>query len=404
MKFIKISLHKIFLSTILTSILFSACKKDERITPNAPISHQIGEIHEIRSMGVFSPNEIQQILDESGAIFPFELSYGIEAFSLDYYSINARGEMILVSGALFIPQCEDELPLLSIQHGTQSKSDLVASVSPQNSVEGMIGLMAASMGYITTIPDYPGFGISHTSHPYMHAASLIPSVLDLMSAAKTHCSENQIKLNSQVFLTGYSEGGFLSLATQKTIENHYSNDYDLTAVAPISGPYDLTGMIDTIFKSNSYGNPAYIAWFFTAYNDIYGWDRLDDIMNAPYAEMSPGLFDGSHGWGQIESQLPSEYDKLIHPGFRDSYLNGNEAKTRAAVAENTLLDWVPQAPVHFIHGDADQIVPYENATTAFSRFTANGAESIQLSNIPGGTHASSGPAAINLALEWFETF
>ena len=93
---------------------------------------------------------------------------------------------------------------MSIQHGTETKADLVASVSPNNSVEGLVGLITASMGYFTVIPDYLGFGVSDIMHPYMHTESIIPCILDFMRAGKSYCSANQISLNGKVFLTGYS--------------------------------------------------------------------------------------------------------------------------------------------------------------------------------------------------------
>jgi len=84
--------------------------------------------------------------------------------------------------------------------------------------------------------------------------------------------------------------------------------------------------------------------------------------------------------------------------------NGNEEEFLAALQENTFLDWAPQTPIHFFHGDADEIVPIINAHTAMLELTASGAIDIQLTIIPGGTHQSSGLEAIIGTIEWFETF
>ena len=62
----------------------------------------------------------------------------------------------------------------------------------------------------------------------------------------------------------------------------------------------------------------------------------------------------------------------------------------------------PETPIHFFHGDADNIVQYQNALTAINKFTSNGANNIQLTTIPGGNHETSGPYAIVGALSWFE--
>lgn len=274
---------------------------------------------------------------------------------------------------------------------------------PSNSTEGMVGLLTASMGYFTIIPDYIGFGVSEIPHPYMHIESLLPCILDFIQAGTIYSTDNQISLNGELFLTGYSEGGFLSLALQKEIEQNPLNDYHLTAVAPASGPYNLTAMIDSIFHQTDYSTPAYIAYFFKSYNDIYNWDRLDDFFKSPYSSTVTTLFNGTKTWGQVINQLPGSLSELLQADFVSNYNNGHEVALKVAIEENTILDWKPITPIHFFHGDADLIVPYYNVLTAIERLQSNGAESIELTTIPGGTHESSGPSAIFGAIEWFES-
>lgn len=397
-------LRNYFVWALLLIFSLLACQKDENPIPDQPKIYERGEISGNKSLGTFTSGEIQTILDATGAAFPFSLDYTVEALAVNYYSADQNGNLIQVSGALMLPQGVDNLAILSIQHGTETKRNLVASVSPTQSVEGTIGLLTASMGYATFIPDYPGFGASKMNHPYMHAPSLVPTIIDFIQAGKSYCTEHQITLNGQVFLIGYSEGGFACLAVQKTLEEASENEFEITAVAPLSGPYDLKGMFDKIFETGSYDTPAYAAYFLFAYDEIYGWDRLEEFIKAPYASIIPDLYNGSKTWGEITDQLPASFDALLKPQFIAGYLNGNESEFISALEENTLLNWTPKAPIHFIHGDADQIVPYENATIAHERLIANGANSVQISPISGGTHASSGPAAITKALEWFEEY
>lgn len=390
-----------FFVLFLSAIAFESCKKEEAVPP---VTHERGEISQISSINTYTTSEIQQILDATGADFPFELKHGVEVLSVNYYTVNANGNQLITSGAFFIPQGAENLPLMSLQHGTETKRNLVASVSPNNSTEGIIALLTASMGYATVVADYPGFGISQLMHPYMHAKSLVPCVIDFMRAFKTHSSEKQIALNGQVFLIGYSEGGYLSLMTQKVIETDYANEFTLKAVAPCAGPYDLKGMTDSIFQQTVYSTPAYVAFILTAYDEIYGWNRLDDIFNATYSAKMPGLFNGSKTWGEIVNQLPETFSELMNLAFVQDYNNGTETNLVDALQENTLLNWTPQAPIHFFHGDADQIVPFQNVITARDRLIANGGTNIQLTTIPGGSHETAGPAAITASIQWFESF
>lgn len=403
MKTSNTGLLSIAILSFATLFLFG-CDKEDTIDQITPPTYERGEIIQSNSLGVITKDQIQLILAASNVQLPFDLSYDVDVYSIHYSTIDGGGNPISTSGAIFIPVGVENLPMLSLQHGTESKRDLVASVQPNNSTEGIIGLITASIGYYTVVPDYPGFGISMTPHPYHHAESIYPSVIDFMRAGKTVSSSEQITLNEQVFLTGYSEGGYVTLATQKAIEKNHSEEFNLIAVAPLAGPYDLKGMFDTVFTSTTYPSTTYIAYFLTAYNEIYGWNRLDDFFKGSVAAKVQGLFNGSKTWGEIGQQLPATFSELVNAEFAANYVNGNEADFDNALKENTLLDWTPIAPVHFFHGDADALVPYQNALTAVERFTENGAEDIQLTNIPGGTHETSGLPAILGAIEWFGSF
>lgn len=388
---------------LLAAIL--ACNKEDDLpVPDIPGDHEKGDIAEIKSLGMYSSLDIQQLLENSGAEFPFQLKYEVEAFAVKYYTTDQDGNIMLVSGGLYLPKTLAAIPVISIQHGTETKRDRVASVAPENSVEGIIGLLTSSMGYLTLIPDYPGFGVSTCMHPYLHANSNVPSVIDLIFAGKSFCKSEGITLGPELFLMGYSEGGYLSLLSQKEIEDSYRDQLDITAVAPLSGPYDLNATCDIIFGGGSYSTPAYVAFFLTAYNEIYGWNCLGNFFRPPYASMMPAFFDGSNTWGHIVNQLPSEMSELMRDDFISNYYNKQASMLLAAIAENTVLDWNPAAPVHFFHGDCDDIVDCINASNAMESFLANGATDVQLTLIPGGNHATSGPFAIEGALQWFENF
>ena len=394
---------ELIILVLILLVTFQACENEENITePENNIAR--GELVNSNSLGIMTAGSLEQQFIHNNTPIPFSLKYSVETISITYYTIDRNGNSEIASGAILIPRGLDNLPLVSIQHGTQSKNDLVSSVSPLNSSEGMVGLIMASIGYLVVIPDYLGFGVSTIKHPYLHAESLIPSVIDFMRAARIYCSNNSIGLNDDVFLTGYSEGGYASFLAQRKIELDYSDEFNLVAVAPMAGPYDLHGTIESILQSGEYSTPAYAAYLFTAYNDLYGWKRLDEIFREPYASIAPVLFDGSKSWGEINAQLPATLSELIDPTFMSNINNGGETEIINAFRENTILDWIPHAPVNFIHGTADEIVPIQNSITAMNIMMSNGATNVQLTTIEGGTHESAGPEAAILAISWFETF
>jgi len=389
-----------FLVVILLAIAIVDCDKNST-EPEQPKTR--GDIISSESLNVYSSENIEQIMTANNIPSSFELTYSVEVIRIIYQTTDSQGNYIKVSGAIMVPVDGNNLPLLSMHHGTVTKRDRVASVGPLNSTEGLIGLILASSGYLTCVPDYPGFGVSEILHPYIHAKSLTTVVIDNIRAAKSYCHQNDITLNEKLFLAGYSEGGYVTLAAQKEIEQNFSNEFNITAVAPMAGPYDLSGTVKHIFQQSTYNSPTYIAFFLTAYDEIYGWNRLNEIFKAPYGDMMSNLFDGTKTYGEINSQLPVNISELLSHNFINNYLNGNESDFVAAIEENSLLNWKPNAPIRFYHGDADNTVPYQNALTIVDNLIANGGTDIKLVTIQGGTHETAGLPAILGMIEWFNS-
>jgi len=286
-----------------------------------------------------------------------------------------------------------------LQHGTQTNRSIVGSVSPLNSLDGMLG---ASLGYYTIVPDYLGLGESTILHPYHHAKSSADCVIDLIRAGREFALRSNIKLNGQVFLAGYSEGGYVTLAAHKEIEKNYSNEIKIAACAPMAGAYDLNLTAKAILQKQTYNQPSYLSFFIVAYNEIYGWNRLTDAFNSPYAEKMPSLFDGTKTTTEINAQLTTSISQLFKQNFLNAYLNGSEVDLTTAFTNNSLLNWTPSAPLRFYHGSADEYVPYENSTNARDYFKSVGA-TVELITIPGGTHTSAALPSIINAVDWFET-
>ena len=382
-------------------LLFQAC--DNSVAPpTEPEVRERGFVFSMRQTATFTPEQIALVLTSEVTQHGLQFSYAVKVFKMEYQTITAAGAPVHASGALMVPVTTDPVPLLSIQHGTVTGRHEVASTGALYSVEGVVGLITASLGYVSNVPDYTGYGVSDMMHPYVHARSLALAVIDMLRATRNYAQNTSITLADQIYLTGYSEGGYGTLAAQKEIEENYAGEFQLTAVAPMAGPYDLAGTVETILQQQYYDHPCYVAFLLTAYNNIYGWNRLSDIFRAPYAGMMPGLFNGSKSYAEINELLPAEIRILVKPEFIDAYLAGTETEVLNAVMENTLLDWSPVSPIRFFHGDADEAVPFSNAISAIENLSAQSAANIELVTIEGGTHASAGIPAILGMIDWFE--
>ncbi|KAB2841396.1 MAG: hypothetical protein F9K45_08000 [Melioribacteraceae bacterium] len=335
---------------------------------------------------------------ESGTEIELAPIYSIKVYKIVYQTIDAKGNPAKASGSVYVPQGINNLPMLSAHHGTQTNRSRVGSVSPLNSPEGMI---AGTLGYYGIVPDYLGLGESQILHPYLHAKSSATCVIDFIRAAKKFATQNNIQLNEELFLAGYSEGGYVTMATHKEIETNYSNEFTVTASAPMAGSYDMNLTARKIIDQEIYDEPSFLSLLIVSYNDIYGWNRINNIFQNSYSNIVVGLFDGTKTTEEVNTFLTNKVSELFKPEFISNYLSGNDELMNAALTENSLLNWSPLAPIRLFHGNADEFVPYENAAEAVQKLTLNGG-SIELITIQSGTHATSVIPSLIGAVIWFE--
>ena len=65
-----------------------------------------------------------------------------------------------------------------------------------------------------------------------------------------------VKDNGKLFLTGYSQGGHVTLATAKYFEKIHE---PVTALMPMSGPYAMGAFGDVVFSGNVMVGGTYFA-------------------------------------------------------------------------------------------------------------------------------------------------
>ncbi len=385
---------------IWTMVLFiAACHKDTE----EPVVNERGDLISSTYNLKYTASDIRAILNLYDVDVDVNVQYDVSVYKVLYYTPGPDGTLLEASGAMMVPDVSEELPAISFHHGTETKRNLVASVSPVITGEGVAGLVSASLGFVSFLPDYLGLGDSDILHPYLHADLSAGAVIDLLRAGNAYCEENGILLNGDLYLGGYSEGGYVTLAAQREIEKQLSFEFHIVACAPQAGPYDLYETALYFLNLEEYPEPTFLAYMLTAYNDIYGWNRLAEIFNEPYAAKMPDLFDGTRTSGEIKNALPTKINELIQQSFMDGIEDGSEKAFLDALKENTLLDWTPQAPIRFYHSNGDEVVPYQNMLTAAQELKKNGAAKIETVTIEGLHHSKASLPAVTQMIEWFDS-
>lgn len=381
-------LQVIFLISL--SLFTFSCKDDDGdVTPAVAID-RLNEgdrlfgrgVNELRSLIALSENEE---LNEIAELFQYDVTHYKVTYKTTYLD-----EEIIASGLVTFPETTEAMPMISFQNGTIASNAEAPTVNTQT----FLTLSSvASAGYIFVIPDYIGFGASsNLISPYHNAEYAGRAVVDLMRAARELASQEGYNFSGEAFLSGYSEGGYTTLAAHKMIEEETPDGFELIASAPSSGGYDVKGFQEYFFSLDTYDNPFYLAFVALSYQSVYGYDDpLSDLFQEPYASSIPALFDGSKNGSAINAQLTTNIADLLQPDILANLdTDPKYSNFVAALVDNTITNWIPVAPIYMYHGTADITVPYENSLDSRSQFIAAGAsaELVTLTNLVGADHGS----------------
>lgn len=333
----------------------------------------------------YTPETLTARLDEENPLFAstFPPEFDIDVYQLTYTTIDARGNDTTATGVLALPKGGlRALPLLSYQHGTIHEKNEAPSVKDDG--ERLIALVTAGSGYATTVPDYVGMGDGPGFHPYVHAASEASAVIDLLRAAKSFAVEQDADISEETFLFGYSQGGHATMAALRALQEdpQYAGLFDVTAGAPMAGPYDVSGVqAEVITRNEPYPEPSYLPYIILGYNEAYDvFDDLGEILQEPYATQMKEMFGTASG-GEINDVLPVIPREMLQPSVIEDFENNPDSPLRAFLRDNDLYDWKPEFPLRMYHCQGDKHVDFRNAEVALARFTELGAPSVELKSM-----------------------
>jgi hypothetical protein len=327
--------------------------------------------------------------------------HGVALHRLVYTTRAPDGRPVAASGLVALPH-RGGAPrgIVSWQHGTASLR--TAAPSARDAVNGLLpAAVFAGHGYALLAPDYLGLGISEEPHEYYLAEHMAAVVRDFVVAAWAALRHHDVALRARLHLAGFSEGGHASLAAQRAIERDPVTGLPLVAVAPVAAPVDLPGlgMAGALAGGSRYCS-LYLAWIAKSYAAVYG-ERLTDVLRPEWARVVPEMFDGRHDGDSTVAALPADPRALLTEDFLDAYDSGAPHWFLALMAENSLLDWCPVAPVRSYFGTRDADVTPEQAAMAEARLGAGGAE-VRAVCVGDVDHEGALERAAPLVRQWFD--
>lgn len=401
----------LILATLLVSVLFTSCKKNTGgTTPSDKYLVSYTQVKTISNLEVSATFAYLTTLYPDAQTIENKAVSGVKVFEITY-NTTFQNQPIVASGLVCVPTGLQKYPMISYQNGTITLHSDAPTVASDSSEMGKLYTFletVSSTGFVIAIPDYIGFGsTSNTFHPYLDKASTIPCVLDMIRATKELMASNNlnVQLSNDLYITGYSMGGWATLQLQKTIETDYANEFNLKASACGAGPYDLTYINNYVMGQTNYPMPYFLGYMLNSYTQLGEiTNNLSDIINEPYASEIPNLYDGNYSGDQINSQLTTSIDSLFTTAYRNGYQTATEfSSVRQSLSDNSISAWNITTPLTLLHGEADTFVPVQDTKNIYNDFLNLGVSSsmVHLVTFPGVDHTGGIiPSEID-AINWF---
>ena len=330
---------------------------DSVMTAPAPVA---GMPHAQRATSTSMAGIMQELLDFSKAAVAVEIS-GL------YPSVDVDENPILLSGKVILPAKGPIKRYILVSHYTIASN----KEAPSNifSLEGLL----VKLGYALIIPDYIGYGAtSDKVHPYLVMELTARNVLDMYDAVvpfleKAGCAPE----HDDIYLMGYSQGGATTMAVQHAIE-HHDRPIKIRRVFAGGGPYDIKYTYDQFVETNwaSYPCAVPIMMQGMVVGNKLNLDMRTMMASNIYENLDKWVNSKFYTTNQINALIGTKVtSELLTPTGMDR-TSKEVSELYKAMTENSILtySWTPEAPVFMFHSMDDDVVPFENAMRAKSKW------------------------------------
>jgi Prolyl oligopeptidase family len=439
------------LPVVLTALFLVACGGDDddesppapmpTPTPSQPPARGTLLTNPPTKLGTFTPSDLvtklggndlgKRLLD-----ILIQPKCSVDVHQIRYQTVGGQNEPATASGALMLPSgtdaaCQGARPIVMYAHGTTTlKTYNIADLNNSDNGEGLLlATVFASQGYIVIAPNYAGFDSSDLSyHPYLNADQQSKDMIDALSASRSALPVSttpSITDGGKLFITGYSQGGFVAMATHRALQSAGST---VTASAPMSGPYALSAFGDAIFQGQvTISAPLNVTLLMLSYQKAYGniFSATTDVFESAFATGIDTLLPSTASPSELYAQnkLPEDMlfnsappdpafaamtpatepagmasvfakgfgtSNLVTNAYRLAYLRDSQTAPdggfptatdglppanptntfRQALKTNDLRTWAPTSPVLLCAGNNDPTVLYINTQLIQNYWTA----------------------------------
>ncbi|MDI4480036.1 alpha/beta hydrolase [Moraxella osloensis] len=306
------NLTKIFISVWLASTL-AACGSDNNSATTPPTKTGVASlptgnlINDPLTTKNLTPSALTQLFNTTDPDFSQVAATpkcGVRVEYMQYDTVDVKGNKTDATGAVFIPtgtdaSCSGNRPIVLNAHGTATtKAYNFAEVGNANNEAGpaatLLAALFAGQGYVVISPNYAGYDKSSLAyHPYLNAQQQSHEMADALKAGREVVrrtgSATNVADNGKLFVTGYSQGGYVTMATTRYLETLKE---PVTAALPISGPYAMEAFGDVVFGGKVMLGATFFAPLMARnYQEQYGniYAKPSDMFAPANADEIPSL-------------------------------------------------------------------------------------------------------------------
>lgn len=315
-----------------------------------------------------------------GELLPGEISPpDIQLYKTTYRARVPHGQPVLLSGLVALPRGGAPKGLIVYFHGTTADRNNVPSRFCPEAETAILAF--ATAGYAVAAPDYLGLGDHNGIHPYPLGSVNCWSGIDLIKPARALAAKVGAFVGPKLFVTGYSEGGGVAMWAVRELDKMRDDpQLQVTSAAPLSGPYDLSGVQATAMLEAQ----SNVVWFgarvyFAAYV-AQGMRKsaipidLEDYFTPSFASYIPFVFDQELPDNQTIQKLVtkalqlgafSNLNRVLTFRFRTALKTVDVSDPLVAVLKaNDCCDWKPQTPMYLVCIEDDFVVTKKNTLKA----------------------------------------
>jgi pimeloyl-ACP methyl ester carboxylesterase len=326
----------------------------------------------------------------------------VRLYRITYPSvIPERGNRPTVAtGLLAVPDTGGtSFPMISYQHGTVYGKHEVPSFVDQSPETQLMLAQFAGQGYVLVGADYFGLGNSDEPEGYMVKASHQQATADMLVAARAVLAHLGIA-TPKLFLGGWSQGGFVTLALLEKLE---AEGVPVQAAATASAPADifaaLNGFLSFPRRIDADWVPTLFILSSFSFENYYGVPGLArSVLTDAYYELSRKAYERRPFDARA---VPTDLREIVRPEYFDAGFFAGSAYGRLAAAAQAYR-WVIRTPVRTFYGETDEAIRTELGRLPMTYQEAIGNDRVEAISTGDTSHRGTFARAVPQWKEWFD--